>query len=262
MAQRSSNVVFYAEEGEKFYVILNGLKQNEEPRSNVKAEKLAPKIYKAKIIFEDKNIKSIKKTLFLKSGIETTYKIKQKRNGKYVARGQSEADIPYEPVRQQPANQTTVITHTEEEPEEGVSLNMNGVGVSVGDGGGFSFGFGKKKKKKKETIIATTQVANNGGKVACTSPMSSIDFKDAKMNIKDRATSESRLELALQIAKTNCLLSEQVKQIMMLFEFENHKLEFAKLAYDRTYDQGNYYKVNEVFEFRSSVGKLKAYIGQ
>jgi hypothetical protein len=37
-------------------------------------------------------------------------------------------------------------------------------------------------------------------------------------------------------------------------------LDFAKFAYDHTYDIGNYYKVNDVFSFESSVDELDQYI--
>jgi hypothetical protein len=48
---------------------------------------------------------------------------------------------------------------------------------------------------------------------------------------------------------------------MTLFDFENTKLDFAKFAYDRTYDRANYYKVNDAFEFESSIEDLNRYIG-
>jgi hypothetical protein len=37
-------------------------------------------------------------------------------------------------------------------------------------------------------------------------------------------------------------------------------LEFAKFAYAYTYDQGNYYKVNDVFGFESSIRDLEEYL--
>jgi len=46
---------------------------------------------------------------------------------------------------------------------------------------------------------------------------------------------------------------------MNTFSFEDTKLEFAKYAYERTYDIGNYYKLNDAFSFESSIEELNEY---
>jgi hypothetical protein len=47
---------------------------------------------------------------------------------------------------------------------------------------------------------------------------------------------------------------------MSIFDFEATRLDFAKYAYGRTFDIGNYYKVNDVFDFETSISDLNAYI--
>ena len=47
---------------------------------------------------------------------------------------------------------------------------------------------------------------------------------------------------------------------MILFTFEDNRLQFAKFAYERTYDVGNYYKVNNAFTFENSMDELNEYI--
>jgi hypothetical protein len=59
---------------------------------------------------------------------------------------------------------------------------------------------------------------------------------------------------------TNCLLSSQVKEIILLFSFEETRLDFAKYAYGYTFDIGNYYQVNDAFKFESSIDELNTYI--
>jgi hypothetical protein len=49
---------------------------------------------------------------------------------------------------------------------------------------------------------------------------------------------------------------------MKLFDFEATKLTYAKFAYNHTYDIGNYYKVNDAFDFESSVDDLNKSIGK
>ena len=57
-----------------------------------------------------------------------------------------------------------------------------------------------------------------------------------------------------------CLFVSQVKEIILQFTFEQTRLDFAKYAYDRTYDVGNYFKVNDTFTFESSTEELNDYI--
>ncbi|HPD54724.1 MAG TPA: DUF4476 domain-containing protein, partial [Bacteroidia bacterium] len=71
----------------------------------------------------------------------------------------------------------------------------------------------------------------------------------------------TKLTIAKQVIQNNCLTADQVRETMTLFDFENTKLDFAKFAYDRTYDRANYYKVNDAFEFESSIEDLNRYIG-
>ena len=55
-------------------------------------------------------------------------------------------------------------------------------------------------------------------------------------------------------------MAEQVKEIMLLFDFESTRLEFAKEAYSYTYDLDNYYILNDAFDFESSISELNEFI--
>jgi hypothetical protein len=103
-------------------------------------------------------------------------------------------------------------------------------------------------------------VPGYNGPIGCPMPMSPSDFESAKSSIASKTFENTKLEVAKQIIGSNCLTSDQVKQLMKVFEFESTKLDFAKYAYKRTYDKGNYYKVNDAFEFESSIGDLQEYI--
>ena len=99
-----------------------------------------------------------------------------------------------------------------------------------------------------------------GGEVGCPIPMSPQAFASAKQSIASKTFEDSKLTLAKQIMNTNCLLSSQVKEIMLLFTFEDTRLDLAKYAYGYTYDIGNYYQLNDAFTFESSIDELNAYI--
>jgi hypothetical protein len=102
------------------------------------------------------------------------------------------------------------------------------------------------------------EVAETNGN--CPWPMSDSDFADAKSSIGSKDFEDSKLTLAKQVTKSNCLDSKQIKGIMNLFDFEDTKLEYAKFAYDYVYDVNNFYKVNDAFEFEMTIDELNEYI--
>ncbi|HQW85806.1 MAG TPA: DUF4476 domain-containing protein [Flavobacteriales bacterium] len=98
------------------------------------------------------------------------------------------------------------------------------------------------------------------GRVGCPWPMSSGEFADAKSSISSKSFEDTRMSVAKQVATDRCFTVDQVKGIMELFSFEETKLDFAKFAYDHTFDLSNYFKLNDAFTFESSVDELNAYI--
>ncbi len=91
--------------------------------------------------------------------------------------------------------------------------------------------------------------------------MSQNDFQRLKTTIDSKSFEDSKLTISKQVLNNNCLLTSQVKDIMLLFSFEATRLDFAKYAYGYTYDLGNYYLVNDAFTFESSIDDLNNYIG-
>jgi hypothetical protein len=98
------------------------------------------------------------------------------------------------------------------------------------------------------------------GPVGCDWPMESAEFSEALNSIKSKSFSDSKMTLAKQITKGRCVTASQVKDILGVLDFEGDKLEFAKFAYDYTFDQGNYYKVNDAFDFESTIDELNQYL--
>lgn len=98
------------------------------------------------------------------------------------------------------------------------------------------------------------------GAYGCPWPIAPGDFDQAKSSISSKSFEDSKLTIARQIIQTNCLLSSQVKEILLLFSFEDTRLDFAKYAYAYTLDLGNYYKINDAFTFKSSIDELNNYI--
>ncbi|MBN2893788.1 MAG: DUF4476 domain-containing protein [Bacteroidales bacterium] len=98
------------------------------------------------------------------------------------------------------------------------------------------------------------------GVVFCSYPMEDDAFDNAIDAIENQDFDGDKLTVAKQIAMSNCLLAAQVKQIMILMDFESSRLDFAEFAYTHTFDPNNYFIVNDAFDFSSSVKKLTEYI--
>ncbi len=296
---QNSNVIVFTDKGEKFYVILNGLRQNDKPETNVKLTDLNANFYKMKIIFEDTKLGEKNFNLGFNPGMETTFVIKRNNKSEFVLRPVSEVPIAQAPpaapnqtvVVYNPApppapagavSQTTTTTTTTGGPDDvNISIGMN-VG---GEGGNFNMnvsGMDGTTQSQTTTHTTTTTVTHStntpppppvappppppsylpgyNGPIGCPIPMSPGDFSDLKNTISSKSFEDSKMTIAKQVLQNNCLLTSQVKDLMGQFTFEETKLDFAKYAYDYTYDIGNYYKVNDQFTFESSIDELSKYI--
>ena len=78
--------------------------------------------------------------------------------------------------------------------------------------------------------------------------------------VKKQGFDETRLKTAKQIASSNCLNTNQIIQICQTFGFEETKLDFAQFAYDYCVEPKNYFKLNNIFGFSSSVDTLTDYV--
>jgi hypothetical protein len=90
--------------------------------------------------------------------------------------------------------------------------------------------------------------------------MSDYEFDRVLDNISKERFENNMLRSATQIINANYFTSQQVKELLQLFGFENNKLDLAKLAYDKTVDQRNFSVVNDVFSYSSSRDELARYI--
>ena len=90
--------------------------------------------------------------------------------------------------------------------------------------------------------------------------MSDFDFSQAKETLRKEWFENTRMTTAKQIIDRNYFTSQQVKDVLLLFTFENNRLDLAKYAYGKTVDKGNYFIVNDAFTFNSNKEKLNEYI--
>ena len=65
---QKTDLIFFTEQGERFYLVLNGIQQNTDPQTNVMVTDLPAPLYKLKIIFEDKLLGEIDKNIPVQTG--------------------------------------------------------------------------------------------------------------------------------------------------------------------------------------------------
>jgi hypothetical protein len=280
------HLTIFSEDGDKFFLILNGERQNNVAETNLRVEDLNQPYYNAKIIFEDKSLLEISKNYLQiadADGVfqDVTYKIKKDKTGKpklnyfsmipvrqgYIAPSNVTVlhygqPAPPPPVASTTVTQTTTTRANTETVNVNVGLPGVGMNVTIVDPllGGTT----------TTTTTRTTTTTTGYAEPAPTSPppparnvgcngafaMNSGDFQSALASINKQGYDETKLSTAKNIASKQCLSTNQVVQICKTFGFEQTKLDFAKFAYGRCSEQANYFKVNDVFEFSSSVEEL------
>jgi hypothetical protein len=125
-AQRTADATFYSNTGKKFYVVLNGIRQNTEARNNVKISGLTETYYSCRIIAEDKSF-NLEKNIGVKKDTVTTYRIIEKK-GKYKLRFYSESSLGTAPA---PQDQMNVVYHSSDLPQGNTSVTNTGGNVNT-----------------------------------------------------------------------------------------------------------------------------------
>ena len=285
--QKTGNLTVFSEDGDKFYLFLNGEKQNDIPQTNIRVEELPQPYYRAKIVFEDQTLTEISKNLPVADAddvmMDVTYRLRKDKNKKVKLNPYSSIEVAPEfiipagmyvrkfgqPQPTQPqTNQNQVGYQTTTKTSSNTmnanvnvpGLNMN---ISINDPNTQVISSTTTTTTRSNTTGSTTTPATPApptNKNCTGSPMNLSDFAAAKKTIKESSFNDTKLSTAKSIASANCLNVDQVVEICKLFSFEEAKLDFAKYAYKYTTDPKNYFKVNSVFSFSSSKEELNDYI--
>ena len=270
---QTSNVILFTENGEKFTVILNGLRQNAKPETNVKIQDLNAPQYKMKIIFDDIKLGESSFNLFLEPGKERTFSVSKNKKGNYTLRLISDVAITNSspvPSSQSVYNYNNTGTPVPVyDPAGSVNINMNmgenggGINMTTPEGNinmSINTNMPNGNGAMTGNEVITNPVPGYAGPYGCPYPMSASEFSALKGSVASKSFEDSKLTIAKQGINTNCLTALQIKELLSVFTFEETKLDFAKYAYNRAYDVNNYYKINDVFTFESSIEELNEYI--
>jgi hypothetical protein len=250
----------FSENGDKFFLVLNGEQQNDVPQTNIRIEDLNQPYYNAQIVFADKSLQQVSKnnlTLTDADGVfqDVTYKIKRDKNKKGKMKMNFFSMIPVRPDYIAPKN-VYVMHYGQPQLNSGVNVGIN-MNVNINESNahaGHDHHDGHNHDGHNHNHGSRPRGCQNGY------AMSPSNFNTALATIKKQSFEESKLKTAQQVVSANCLNTNQIMQMADLFSFEDTKLDFAKFAYDYCVDSKNYYTLNGIFSFSSNADALSDYV--
>lgn len=115
---------------------------------------------------------------------------------------------------------------------------------------------------KTDTVLTDTtehyQMTDYNGKIGCPWPLKDDDFANFKINLNNQRLEDDKLQFAKDFLNQQCLIAKQVAEVLLVFEYEETKLDFAKFLYPRTFDLDNF--ISEIrlrFKFENSLDQIK-----
>jgi len=87
-------------------------------------------------------------------------------------------------------------------------------------------------------------------------------FADLKTTVENTSFESSKIDVIKSVADLNYFTATQVRELLLLFSFDQSKVELAKYIYEKTCDRQNYFKIYDAFSFDSSKNEVLNYISQ
>jgi hypothetical protein len=293
MKAQTGNLVIFSDDGSKFFVVVNGLRVNDQAQTNVKVTGLNADYVNCKIVFENELTPDIeKKTMMLVRGHEVTYLVKKNKKGETVCNAYSDVElnqattssnqqtvvysnVPYNDgtvIRTGNGTTTTTTTSTTTTGTTNVTsanVGVGGVGMNVTIYDGTGTGMNGTSTTTTTTTYSSTSTTDgntnyNGNTNTynsnCIYGMSSTDLNAAKNSMNSTSFDDTKISTFKQIVSSKCIITSQVKELLQIFTFEDSKLSMAKYAYSYVADPSNYYTLNDIFTFDASKEELSDYV--
>lgn len=113
-----------------------------------------------------------------------------------------------------------------------------------------------KTENTTEISLEEEEIENN----SCTPTFTNNQFALVIERLEKEGFESKKLEIAKAVARENCLLTKQVRDVINIFNFENNRVDFAKFAYDNVADKENYDLLLDSFKFETSKQEIREYI--
>jgi hypothetical protein len=297
-----SNLVLFTEGGENFILYANGVRQNAQPQPNVKAVDVTGDFVQLKVEFDtaipavsqgtmvEPNMEM---TFMIKKNNKGKYVLRPVSSTPLTATTTvTETVVVKEAAPEESArtvnNSQEMVTTTVTTTNKATPADNATVGINVSDGqSNVSMNVNvniatQESLNMNSTVTTTNTTTTNTSSHAydkpnrqytkeekpvavsegCSTAMTPSEFESAKKSINNKSVADDKITLSKQILKANCVSVKQVLGFMQLFSFEENKLEFAKMAYPKTVDKGNYYQINDGFTYSTSIDELNTFLEQ
>lgn len=265
MQYETSVLSVFSENGEPFFLILNGVAQNTVPQSKIRVESLPKYMTDIEIAFPNSREPRLRKTVSISDPIDgkavnLTMRVSRGRDGhaRLKFHRMTECDRNYHGPRDEyvmyygkPQQVNTVTETSYMDPITGQWITETTTTTTTSDYNNYNNNDHNRYNNRDNNYVPPTPMA-----------MDAQMFADAKQSILSSNFDETKLSTAKTVLSSNYVNTSQVMEICKMFSFENTKLSFAKFAYDRTVDQQNYFRVSNVFDFDASKKSLNEYVSK
>lgn len=237
----------FSTDKKKFYLFVDGLKENETPKSRVRIKNLIEGPHHIKVIFEQREINNPQLKVNLERGKSYTYEIKlySNKDRKWYGINES-ARVEWSEKQVKKIDNkidslsTDQIKKAETKADSILKANLPVQVIS----------------KPKDTVIEKKPKPPVKADFNCDKPLHPKGFNLIVHQVEDSSPENVRIDKAKSLIRTNCLSSIQIMELLQVFEFEVSKLELAAFAYNYCFDPVNYNFVEDVFEYDSSIQEL------
>ena len=233
---QTSTITVFSQEGERFYVIVNGARQNDVPSTNVKVTDLEKPNYLVKIIFEDQSNASLNQNVYLldydEKRTNVTYNLKRDRK-KVMKMSLNSFDydlnqsktaevVKYHEVENPITKPTTIVKNTE---TNNVDVNMLGIEINTNiqeseDNMNVNINIGGLNTAAKTSTVTTTTSTKT------IIPVKTKPIEETKIvHIKPAQSKPIQDDFAVAKTTTDC------KKVMLNADFQRAKASIAKQSF-------------------------------
>ena len=282
MAQ-TNDFVFYTDNGDKFTLYINSARQNETALTNVKATNIKGKSINVRVVFERSGVPTLSRTMSVNSDDkEIKVQLVKGRENVYSMKTVSTTNRQHNnPSNGNSGHQGSTETKDDHNGQHGNGNNGHGNGYNNGNNHGNNHGNNNGHNNNPPHNGGNNNPPHNGGypngghpnggqwssnsygpsdNPRCHTPMSTSDFNSLKSQVRARYFDSSRLTVAKQACRYNCMTADQIRDLCKEFSYESNRLDFAKYAFEYCYDRYRYYIVGQALTYSSSVDELNRFI--
>lgn len=252
---QNANLIVFNNSGDSFFLIVNGIRQNQEPRTNLRINDLAPGSYELKVIFANGKTGDIRKKIWLEPKMEYTARVDLKKN----KRGKLRL-FDYKPIGQSnaPAGGEQVIFRPNDQAPYSHSHGNGEVHIHHNEHHDEHHGHDHPHTDWHDTVMVHDTHQEEWKPMRCSVPTS--DISALKKVIESSSFASDKVKAAERGLQEICINSAQAMELVKLFAFESDRLTVAKMCFNRMTDKDHAEKLTELFSFEATKKEFKAFI--